>query len=328
MKTKRLFNTSEYKTVGILRRALQQDTEFFIYPELPLNKVIEAEKGDDISKKEVGTLNTASFDFTIYNRASFPQFAIEFDGPPHVTYEKKRQTDIRKNRLCGLAGLPLLRIGDAFLNEYEKTSLLEYVIGRFVAWSSGDDCLPRGGGDQVERDIHAPDHSQETEYEDDPSIMFDLGHPFPASIEVAKRLYRAYGIVTSETDGDDYDYAMSRPSFLMFSHYSGGSNPIGDHHRKVERGYELRTYTRQTSGKCSSEQLHTLNETVMYQWQLPTTDHRIVFHGIPGTSMWELAEHLCDFRALCRLEKWAPLNLQGVISKTPDPPKPIQPSSN
>lgn len=328
MRTKRLFNTSEYKTFGILRRALLQDTEFFPYPELPLNKVIEEEKGDDISKKEKATLNAASFDFVVYNRASLPQFAIEFDGPCHATDEKKQQSDARKNRLCGLAGLPLLRIDDAFLNEYEKTSLLEYVIGRFLAWSSGDDCLPSEGSRQAEREIHPPDDSQEPEYEDDPSIMFDLGHPFPASIEVAKRLYSAYGIVTSETEGDDYDYATSRPSFLMFSHHTGGFKPIGDHHRVVERGYELRTYTRQTSGKCSSEQLHTLNETFRYQWQLPTTDHRIVFHGIPGTSMWELAEHLCDLRALSRLEKWAQLNLQGVTSKTPDQPEPIQLSSN
>jgi|SRR6185503_18062085 len=134
MKTKRLFNTSEYKTAGILRRALLQDREFPVCPELPLNKVIEEERGDDISKNERNTLNTASLDFVVYNRASLPQFAIEFDGPSHVMYEKKQQGDARKNRLCGLAGLPLLRIGDAFLNEYEKTSLLEFLIGRFVAW--------------------------------------------------------------------------------------------------------------------------------------------------------------------------------------------------
>lgn len=328
MKTKRLFNTSEYKTAGILRRALLQDSEFLAYPELPLNKVIEAEKGDDISKKEQGTLNKASLDFVVYNRASLPQFAIEFDGPSHETYEKKQQIDARKNRLCGLAGLPLLRIGDAFLNEYEKTSLLEFVISRFVAWSSVNERLPNEADDQAEREIHRPGDLQEAEYEDDPSIVFDLGHPFPASIEVANRLYTTYGIVTSDMGGDDYHYATSQPSFLMFSRDSGGDKPIGDHHRKVNRGYEPRRFTRENSGKCSSDQLHTLNETVTYQWQLPTTDHRVLFLGIPGTSMWELAEHFCDFLALCRLEEWAQLNLRASMSKTPDPPEPIQPSSD
>src|SRR5438128_9017082 len=86
-----------------------------------------------INRQEKKTLHNASFDFVVYDQESIPQFAVEFDGPCHEN-EQKRKSDIRKNRLCSLANLQLLRIGDNFLTEYEKTTLLEYVVRRFVDW--------------------------------------------------------------------------------------------------------------------------------------------------------------------------------------------------
>jgi hypothetical protein len=87
-----------------------------------------------LSKPERNTLSSSSFDNVIYNAESWPEFAVEFDGPHHHQDAKQRASDIRKNLLCQQARFPLLRIGDEFLTEYEKTTLLEYLIQRFVAW--------------------------------------------------------------------------------------------------------------------------------------------------------------------------------------------------
>src|SRR5215207_10642582 len=132
MKTKKLFNTSAYKTSRILERVLNE-TGCRVYPELALSLVLDVD-GDALSRQEKKTLNTGSFDFVVYNEESFPEFAVEFDGPDHQMYEKTKQADIRKNLLCCKARLPLLRINDEFLTEYEKCSVLEYMVGRFVDW--------------------------------------------------------------------------------------------------------------------------------------------------------------------------------------------------
>jgi hypothetical protein len=145
MRTKKLLNTSAYNTSRILEQALR-DTGFRAYPELPLNLVLELDRST-LSRPERNTLNAASFDFVVYNEGSFPEFAVEFDGPDHRAYEKTIRADIRKNRLCCAAGLPLLRINDDFLTEYEKSSLLEFVVRRFVKWRNDQDQITERGRD-------------------------------------------------------------------------------------------------------------------------------------------------------------------------------------
>ena len=82
MKTKKLFNTSEYKTFTEILKALEGEG-FYIYPEMQLRKVIEFDEGEIIPKKEKETFNTAYFDFVLYNDKMLPELEIEFDGPLH-----------------------------------------------------------------------------------------------------------------------------------------------------------------------------------------------------------------------------------------------------
>jgi very-short-patch-repair endonuclease len=326
MRTRRLFNTSEYKTGRILESGLQ-GTGFRVYPELMLSKVLDIDR-EPLSKKERQTLNRGSFDFVVYNEDSHPEFAVEFDGPHHQIEEDKKQSDVRKNLLCFKAGLPLLRISDEFLTKYEKTSLLEYVVIRFVAWRNERDKISQEESEIAE--YLAERGASEEEYEQmrDPQIMWDLAHPFPASIEISERLYSTYGIVSSHIDSEVYERAYSQLQFLLFQRNGMGSKPIGLDHYSIERSYELNRMTRHSLGKYELEHVHILKVAVTYQWKLPTVDRRPFRSGkcqlllenahgqeVPGISMSELADHFCDFLALNKLRECVTLPKNRAIEK-------------
>lgn len=313
MKKKKLFNTSEYKTVIELREALE-GTGFYIHPEMQVNKVIELEKNEIISKKERNTFNTASLDFVVYNKESLPEFVIEFDGPHHSAYTKKREADFRKNRLCVLAGLPLLRIDDSFLTKYEEISFLKFIVERFVAWRSKIMVITQ----EIEECLSYAASPKDIDYDDpwnDPSTIFDINHPFPASVEVAVRLFKNHEIVTSYIDDETYHVATSKCPYIEFRRDKMGGWPISDYSRRVEHSYRLEKILQDAERKCDCEKLHELSINVDYKWGFPTFDRKnvnhfdeipsILFQGIPGTSMSELSDHLCDYLALNEMEKWA-----------------------
>ena len=323
MKTRKLFNTSEYKTSRILETVLG-GTGFRVYPELMMNRVLDL-GSETLSRQERNTLNNSSFDFVVYNEISHPEFAVEFDGPHHYVDEKQQQSDIRKNRICAKARLPLLRIGDEFLTEYDKVCLLEYVIRRFVDWRNDTARIS-----EEESDIAsylAKEGANEEEYERmrDPQIMWDLLHPFPASLEIAERLFCAHDVVSSWIDPDTYCKAFSQPQLLLFEQYGMGSHPIGLDYYREERSYELRQMTRSAPEQFEPRRIHFLSVAVTCQFKLPTADRRRFYSGdsrlliedahgqeLPGISMSQLANHFCDFLALNKLRTWVEQNLKST----------------
>jgi len=321
MRVKRLFNTSEYKTNKILETALR-GTGYTVRPELALNKVLQIDEDEVLSKPERNTLSSSSFDNVIYNAESWPEFAVEFDGPHHHQDAKQRASDIRKNLLCQKARFLLLRIGDEFLTEYEKTTLLEYLIQRFVAWKK-DQSQISAAQEEIGSYLAARG-ATELDYEslDDPLIMWDLLHPFPGSTEIAQALYTKYGVVTSHIDPEVYEEAVSQAEYLFFQMEGSGAAPIGLYHYSAERRFGLRKMRRQALGRYDWEPMHSVTAAVSYQWRLPTADlfapvtnsngiFEETVHGqqLPGISMQEVAEHFCDFLALRQLKAWADQNL-------------------
>lgn len=322
---KRLFNTSEYKTNKILETALRE-TGYTVRPELALNKVLVIDEDEVLSKPERNTLNSSSFDNVIYSEDSWPEFAVEFDDPHHHEDPKQRASDIRKNLLCQKARFPLLRIGDEFLTEYERTSLLEYLIQRFIAWKKD-----RGQISEAQGEIGsylAAKGAAGVEYErlDDPLIMWNLLHPFPGSIEIAQELYTKYGVVSSHINPDVYEDAVSQEEYLFLQMKSSGAAPIGLYHYTAERTFNLHKMKRQASGRYDWEPIHSVTAAVSYQWRLPTADLftpdsksstviEETVHGqqLPGVSMQEVAEHFCDFLALGKLKSWAEQNMSECI---------------
>lgn len=320
MKTRRLFNTSEYKTFDEIRKVLEGEG-FYIHPEMQLKKVIELDEGETIPKNERKTFNTAYFDFVVYNSKLLPEFVIEFDGPTHLSEMKNRLADMRKNRICVRANLPLLRIDDSLLTEYEEVSLLGYIVRRFVAYRNKIDNISREVNDRLSYANSAGD----VDYDDpwnDPGVIFDLNHPFPVTTEIAERLYKDYGIITSHIDGETFHNATSKYPHLEFHGYKG-EGPINEHAefyaRRIDGIYRLEKYIQDSLGKYDLEKVHELSIKVDYRWGVPTCEETdlkhietipsVHFQGIPGTSMGQLADNFCDFLAIRELEKWAHSNL-------------------
>lgn len=326
MKRKKLFNTSAYKTSRILERVLNE-TGCRVYPELALSLVLDVD-GDALSRQEKNTLNTGSFDFVVYNEESFPEFAVEFDGPDHQMYEKTKQADIRKNLLCCKARLPLLRINDEFLTEYEKCSVLEYMVGRFVDWRNERERVAQEESDISERLTARGATEEEYDQMMDPQIVWDLEHPFPASIDLAQTLHSIYGIVNTHIDPEVYEKAMEQSDSLFFHRKGIGSAPLGLYHYEIDGSYEVERRTRDESGKYQIEDIHVVTVGVTYQWRLPTVDLTRIdslkepiveyAHGqdLPGISSEELANHFCDFLALNQLRTWAEQNLKAIDGKS------------
>jgi len=59
----------------------------------------------------------AHLDFVIANEESYPQFAVEFDGPHHQSDPGAQERDRKKNAVCRRLGLPLIRIRREHLEE-------------------------------------------------------------------------------------------------------------------------------------------------------------------------------------------------------------------
>ena len=144
-------------------------------------------------------LKESELDFVVANADSIPEFAVEFDGPFHQR-EDKQIADARKNRLCDLAKLPLLRITDTELEEFDKYTILEFIVMRFLAWKNEYQEIEQDIAEYVEM----LDERQRQELLDgcivdpciDPAFHFDLRHPFPRTRELAKRLLTEHGVVS------------------------------------------------------------------------------------------------------------------------------------
>jgi hypothetical protein len=199
MKKLPILNASEQLTEGVLRSSLA-GTGYHIYARLPLAKVIQRVPGETLPKIERKFLETSELDFVVANANSIPEFAVEFDGPHHQSDDKQIARDVRKNRLCDLAKLPLLRITDTELEEFDKYSILKFIVMRFLKW--------KGEYQEIEGEIaeyiETLDERQRQELFKgdiadpliDPEILFDLRHPFPQMREFAKRLLEKHGVVS------------------------------------------------------------------------------------------------------------------------------------
>ena len=143
MKSKRLTRWNERETLTILDRTLA-NSPFRVFSKLRLIDVIGPEPNERLSAEDRNFLMTAHLDFVVYDRSGYlaPVFAVEFDGPHHDT-EPQITRDIRKNRLCAEAKLPLLRIREPVLEKHEQTTLLQFMIERFVTWNNEKRILDR-----------------------------------------------------------------------------------------------------------------------------------------------------------------------------------------
>jgi hypothetical protein len=121
-----LVNRYEELTHDLLKPVLQR-FDLSIYPKVRVADVIEP---NDFGV--TGLLKTyalkSHFDFVVCRDRWTPAYAIEFDGPLHATSVQAAR-DLQKDELCGLAGLPILRVHDAHLTkDFTDLTLLGWLV--------------------------------------------------------------------------------------------------------------------------------------------------------------------------------------------------------
>ncbi|MGY1825981.1 DUF2726 domain-containing protein [Blastococcus sp. SYSU DS0541] len=205
MQLKKFCPDTETRTRRVLSRVVE-GTLFWINVHTRLEDVIEPGPDDDAADRRF--LRDAHFDFTIHKQTRAEAlWAFEFDGPQHQTAEQRRR-DTQKNRICLLAGLPLLRIDDRHLNVNEKEAVLDWHVRRWLAYEK---VMP-GLLDDRDREIA---EMTEEEIADagiwlladrphlDVEMLFELDNPYQPTIDIARRLLHQYGIYATEVLGRD-----------------------------------------------------------------------------------------------------------------------------
>lgn len=193
MKNKLLTRWRERETLEIMDRALT-GTPFRVFSKIRLIDVIGPDPDEGLSRDDRNFLMTAHLDFAVYDRRGnlAPLFGVEFDGPHHDV-EPQLTRDIRKNRLCAEAKLPLLRIREPYLVKHEQNTLLDFIVRRFVAWDSEEPSLRRNIQDRASSMTEA---QRELLLADghpffDRTFRFNLSHRFPGIDRVARRLLQS-----------------------------------------------------------------------------------------------------------------------------------------
>jgi hypothetical protein len=145
-----------------------------VYSKVRVCDVIEPHADEQTSMPEQRMLAAGHFDFVVVNRYAddLPEFVIEFDGPGHAD-PRQAARDAVKDELVLRAELPLLRVGHDEIAERDQTTVLEWLIRRFIE----------------HRRFFSNDPDSSSVWE------FDLLHTFPGITAVIDRLYRRYGIV-------------------------------------------------------------------------------------------------------------------------------------
>lgn len=123
-----------------------------------------------------------------------PVFAVEFDGPTHVTPDAMAR-DLRKNRLCAASGLPLLRVGDGEIAPRERMTFLRWITRQ---WALRHAEIPRLAIEREARleelgadEIQACGEYLLCEHPDlDIDFVFALEHPFEPIATRADRVIR------------------------------------------------------------------------------------------------------------------------------------------
>jgi hypothetical protein len=332
MKKQRIPNASEQQTDEVLRSSFAV-TGYRIFARLPLAKIIQREYGETLSKKDRNFLETSELDFVVANADTIPEFAVEFDGPHHQLVDKQIEPDARKNKLCDLAKLPLLRITDTELEKFDKYTILEFIAMRFLTWQNESKEIEQDIAEYVE----TFDERQRQELLDgciadpsiDPAFHFDLKHPFPRTRELAKRLLTEHGVVSLLAE--PFLKSMTSPhTYKLFCDVSRRQWRFEGHDLIVRCDYVISRSTEPFFGvkTIASEQdrsTSTLLKLGAVEFRIRCTlpidpdydpseapidyfsrtgKFPVSFQELPGVDAFDIAENMSKYLGLREVEKW------------------------
>lgn len=178
-------------TYSELQKSLKA-TDYQIFTKLPIADVIDSEIYSGLRKKEKNLFKASHFDFVITSNDQIPLFAVEFDGSHHAIFEKTIKRDIRNNRICQLAELPLIRVTDVELEQYDSISVLQFIAYRFVKWQKEHqrilDDINSEVNEMPPEEIESLTQNGFLDPSIDSSFRFDLEFPFPSLRQVQQEI--------------------------------------------------------------------------------------------------------------------------------------------
>lgn len=319
MKIQKILNFGEPDVDFILRRRLENEG-FKISQKTRLGDVINKEDGEWLSDAEFRCLSRAHLDFVI-TKDYIPVFAVEFDGSRHFSDPKTIERDVLKNRLCKMAGLPLLRITTQEICKADEITLLDYMLLRYVAWKKEYKEI------MSEIKKYAADLPENIDPEQlatdlDPNFHFNIRHPFPGIQVVQERLWKRYQIA----------WRFSRENRKNIASYICNIEAVETHlgHNQFDRcivrakvwknGNAEKNAIYSTKCSASIRSWLPLKQKVP-DWSeigplLNNGDQRavILFENrvesmwmadLPGINAWDIAQNYAEYLGFRAIEKWA-----------------------
>jgi hypothetical protein len=161
-----------------------------VFPKVRLDDAIA--KDGYLEPREFQYFRSAHFDFLVLDQHYMPVFAVEFDGAGHQEpYAIER--DVIKNRICNRANLPLLRVTGAEISEADQLTVLDYMLMRYIAWQE-EGCESAQEIEEFAACLPSDADPDDYAVDLDPTVHFDLRHPFPGTTLVRERLWKHHGI--------------------------------------------------------------------------------------------------------------------------------------
>jgi len=330
MKVKKLLNTSEVITYTQIEKDLFE-SGYRIFPSLPLKDVIDNGIKKSLDRKGRLHFDSSHFDFVIYDNAFSPVFAIEFDGPSHFEFEKKRKADIRKNKICQLASFPLIRITDLEIDYVDSISILQYIIYHFIKWKEEIGRIQAEIQEYI-LEMSEVEFTSKTEegFLDpsiDPSFWFDIEFVFPLTVKIKKDIKEKYNLRSDVQNSKD-------KSAVWFAVFPGNEGSDQDGIFKASYSYGI--YKGITSndkytwegGKICSDEIQVLiegQEEFGLKFALVTEEDYDrkdspanyffkngklpIFFGQPnGVSIPSICESICEYLCYKNVLKWLEKN--------------------
>ncbi len=276
--------------------------------DLPLHALVQPDQGDQLPETAVQALTESRLSYVVGRlETREPLFAISFFDPIASVVPSRQALEEGINFCLFEAHMELLKLGTKSLQKYEETSLLEWIIQRFVAWSKlySQYCQEYG--------------------HDLADIIFDNRFHFPAVRKVAER-FLAKGIHTSTIlgglpDRETFNQLSSRLVCQKVGDGEWSTKPHGN--RTVEITLSLSVNPNPQSWFLSLSNLQELARSTRSVSATAfghagkvkigsETDElfadQVFFYGLRGADMVTIAKGLATYLCLKDIENWVAQN--------------------
>ncbi|MDM5305814.1 DUF2726 domain-containing protein [Peribacillus frigoritolerans] len=115
MALRKIMNRSEEITYEAVKEICEK-YKARVFPKVNLNDVFELKKSE-LPYDLFNYGQRAHFDLLVCNELGYPLFVVEFDGPYHKHDENTIVRDQKKNALCEINNLPILRVTNEHFDE-------------------------------------------------------------------------------------------------------------------------------------------------------------------------------------------------------------------